>query len=531
MKNFGRSVFFLFLFSFGVLSAQNVQFYLEPSQIEAGEVAILHVKYQGDADLQPVQKRYESKHVQVYFLGHSSETQIINFKVSKSKLLKYQVSSDKVGKHQVPKIIVLIGNETIESPDLFFEVLPTRPKVRSQRPQSLIDQLLQGMEPDFGPNEKPEVGFQLNKYNCYLGEPVIGYYVLYYSNMNRPYLERDPNRSISYPFFLSETLQGVTVQIEPEVLKDGLLRRTLVYGKEIYSLTPLKPGRFQLGETKFVVGDGLQFGAVHDSLPVKPAMIEVKPLPKPSPIGYQGAIGDYTISHSFPNRKAYDKEPYYFTILVKGEGTGAGIEPPLELKGFEDSIHFISKSKKKSFQRLPSGEYGFYSEVSFQYSWEPNGIGERQLPKAKIVFFLPKENRYEIRELKLPSIQVEPKPDRTLSKPKKDPSFSLSNYFLWSIGLIVFSAVMFGSWLKLQAEQKQKVVWKEMEEILGQKKGIFLSDYLKGKGLPETEIQFLLQLQSSSPSKSWFERMKELGRKDQNKIQSIFKILNERSMI
>ena len=93
MRSFGKFSFLLLLHIISVsLYASDLSFELDRNRIEAGDVIILNVIHTGDKKLNPTDRRYISKNVQVYFLGNSFETKIINFKVTRSSILKYQIS-------------------------------------------------------------------------------------------------------------------------------------------------------------------------------------------------------------------------------------------------------------------------------------------------------------------------------------------------------------------------------------------------------------------------------------------------------
>ncbi|MDZ4726372.1 MAG: BatD family protein [Leptospira sp.] len=521
MRSFGKFFFLLLLHIISVsLNASDLSFELDRNRIEAGDVIILNVIHTGDKKLNPTDRRYISKNVQVYFLGNSFETKIINFKVTRSSILKYQISSDIIGKHEIPNIKVNLDDEIKSSPNLVFEVIPkqkiTTPKMGNK---SIFDEFFGDLNPSNETGIPPEVAFHTNTNICYIGEPIIGYYVLYYNDLRQPYLERDPNQSISFPFFISETIDKVTVQINPTVNRSGIERNTLVYLKEIYGLTPLKAGNLSIGATNFVVGDSLKFGALHESLSVKEQKVTVLPLPLGSPKYFSGAIGEYDLSLIAKEKAIGVGESFYFSIRVFGKGAGNGIKDPLQLDDSHNNgeIHLIKKDKSKSFRKLESGEYGFYSENIFQYSFESKTEGIKNLPQAALHYFSPSKHSYESKFLKLPTITVK-KYTPNLSSNNEEGVHSqphtstivISISIGFSILIIFFGYLLYIKKIKITEQMI------ELGQKIGSKRGDILKDFLIRHGISESDASTLKELSLVFQKESWSAIYKNCSKSDRN---------------
>jgi hypothetical protein len=534
MKNFGNSFGILLLLTFCLtfpILSTNIQFTLTNNKLALGEVVFLDVKLLGESELKPIENRYESNGVQVYFVGNSFETQIINFKVTKSSILKYQVSSNKLGKHKIPTVKVIVDNQIFESPEMYIEVLTKSNSTRTPAPSRLLDHFFGESEPLSDNFSPPEVVFHTNKNLCYLGEPVIGYYVLYYNGLRQPFLERDPNHSISFPFFLSETLNQVTVQIDPSVKRNGFDRNTLVYLKEIYGLTPLRSGTYSIGSTNFIVGDSLRFDMPSNSTPVTIGTIRVLPLPGGAPKNFSGAIGEYELSFHSEKQELHLGESFYFSIRAFGSGAGTGLDDPLELKNNPSlkEFHLVRKEKSKVFRKLPEGEFGFYSVVEFFYSFQSDKEGKRELPTANIYYFSPRNGIYETKSATSSAIFVGPKKQETPSNiiEKLDKGNDLSNFYLWLILILVVtvSFVVTSNYMIKNKQIRTSMVF--LNGKIGTKKGEILKDYLLRHGVSETDASTMSDLSLAFTGQSWDTIYKYCTKNNKQILVKLSNILNK----
>ncbi len=532
MTNSGKalSFYFLSLFLFtNSLLPHNVEFILNGNSLPTGEILILDVILSGEGDIKPIEQRYDNKDVQVYYIGDSFETQIINFKVTKRNILKYQISSNKIGRHKIPTIRVSVDNQIIESSEIFIEVTQKTKSQKLQSPPNIFDQFFGDPSQSNEAYSQPEVVFHTSKKVCYLGEPIVGYYVLYYNDLKQPFLERDPNQSISFPFFLSETLSQVTVQIEPIVNHNGLSRNTLVYLKEIYGLTPIKVGNYSVGATNFIVGDSMRFGGTNEVIPVTKGSVSVLPLPSGAPANFNGAIGEYDISLHAKTAEIYLGETHYFSIRVFGSGAGLGIEDPLDLKNVKvkGEFYLLRKEKSKVFRKLPEGEYGFYSVVEFFYSFQSKLEGKREFPMGSIAYFSPKKNSYLKKNASPFEIFIRPKREYTSSnKIEKTKEWNgVWKIVLWiATGTIIFIALIFG--VKLYVYQNLiKESMERLSEKVGSKKGDILKDYLLRHGIHEADASTVAELSMAFQNESWVKIFNYCSKKDRQTLVSISKNL------
>ncbi|TGN14563.1 BatD family protein [Leptospira ilyithenensis] len=509
MKSFG-SIGFLFLvcvyFPIASLFGEEVSFRLSQDQILKGESLELVIRLSGDKPLKLLKNNYEANGVKAIYSGSGSETQIVNFKVSKSKILKFRILTEKPGKNKVPPVQVSVGTDIMTCPELYFTVEAKRPSNNTKRNGSLFDRIFGDPSEEDEKAESPEVVFHTNKQKVYIGEPIVGYYVLYYKGFKQAYLERDPNLSISFPFFLAETLKQVTVQIDSTVIRNGKEKNTLVFEKEIYGLTPLKSGNFTIGSTNFIVGDSMRFGALQESIPVHTEKITVLDLPKGKPADYKGAIGDYLLSADYQSAKIKLGETFYFKIKVSGPGGGVGLDHPLEAK--KEGLHFLSSQKSKTFRQLSLGEYGFYSEIEYLYSFEPRTLGRISMGEVAIHFFSPSSQSYQTKTLTLPDISVLPnslskQSDSWKATKKANTDWTNNSYLIWFVVLCIFIGV--GTKITLRWKENTRAGLTILDQRVGSKKNQILNDYLIKKGVVPKDAEKIVELRSAFAEKSFSE--------------------------
>lgn len=487
MKNFGKLNLFLFfcIIPFRTIFASDVEFQFFPNEFSLGEHAKLEVRAHGEKPFRTLQTNIKQNGVRVRFVGSGTETQIINFKVSKSQILNFYVDTESEGTFKLPEISVEYDNKTYSSPPTQFKV-----SKKSKHSQNQFFNPFPIEIDEMPSDESPEVSFHTNKSVFYKGEPIVGYYVLYYNGYRQPFLERDPNQSISFPYFLSETLRQVSVQIEPEVLRNNSLKKTLVYDKEIYGLTAIKSGRFQIGKTKFISGDSLRFNSLQETVNTTPATVTVLNLPPNQPKEFSGAIGNFKLNLTNFPKTVHQGETAYYEITIEGEGGHEGINP---IPQSDPKNQLISQTKNKTFRKLDSGDYGFYSVVKFLYGYQIQSKGNLQLSPYQFSFFSLRENQYKTLSIQFPEISILPEKKRELQVPPQKSNLPNPP----SIFLLVFLAV-FGVFSYLGYKRytftKQSREFLEMVQSFGKKRNVFLADYLEKNGISKEASNYLINL-------------------------------------
>ncbi|MCW7492713.1 BatD family protein [Leptospira sp. 2 VSF19] len=522
MKNSGKLILFFVLFyliPFKKVLSADVEFNLYPNEFSLGEHAKLEVRAHGDKPFRAVKTNIILNGVHIQFSGSGTETQIINFKVTKSQILNFHVYTEAEGTFKLPEISVEYDHKTYTSPPISFKVS----KKNKQSQNQWLSPFPFDIEDDSSP-ESPEVSFHTNKSVFYKGEPIVGYFVLYYNGYRQPFLERDPNQSISFPYFLSETLKQVSVQIEPEVIRNNHLRKTLVYDKEIYGLTGIKAGRFQIGKTKFITGDSLRFNSLQETVNTNPVTVTVLELPSNKPKEFTGAIGNFKISLTDFPKTVHKGETAYYEITIEGEGGYEGISPSSMQN---PKVQVISQNRTKTFRKLDSGEYGFYSVVKILYGHQTDLPGKLQIEPYHFSFFSLNEKQYKSLALTFPEISVLPEKKKSPETPKSGSKSGSSPSILALVLIAVFGILSYVGYKRFSFSRKSNM-YLEMVRSFGKKRNIFLADYLEKKGIQKADTEFLVTLLNDSDKLTPEKTFKNLSEQERTKVLLLNKQLKNK---
>ncbi len=129
--------------------------------------------------------------------------------------------------------------------------------------------------------------------------------------------------------------------------------------------------------------------------------MEVKPLPRGAPNGYQDAVGTYEMNAQLSRSEVDVGEPVELTIQISGEGNISTLEgPDVTLPGaFEQYDPEVSTRSRGSAQVAAGTK-------TYSYVMIPRTNGEFSIAPLRFSFFDPKESTYRTIERALPPIRV-----------------------------------------------------------------------------------------------------------------------------
>lgn len=200
--------------------------------------------------------------------------------------------------------------------DIFGE--PSRPSAPSMRP---------GQSPQDFMKENNFVKVTPAKTIAYIGEPIL----------------------VTYEFYSGMRLAGINVTKQPSFNGAGVIEmmeekepyKTIDNGKEyiVYrvrqvQLIPLKTGIITLDPAEvtadIMVNDNYGLSATKQSVIIKnnPVNITVQPLPPNKPQGFNGNIGQFSISANVERTTLPAGENNYLTVNITGKGNIEGIKLP-----------------------------------------------------------------------------------------------------------------------------------------------------------------------------------------------------------
>jgi hypothetical protein len=467
---------------------------------------------EGDHHYEIPQKRFETKDVIAYYSGIETNTTIIQFKVKKEIVLKFALQSKGPGDFQTPPVWIILDQSKIEFPSRTFRILQGAPP-RTRNPFHIFEEDLS--EEINSTNTKAL--FRLNQKSAYVGQSIVGYYLLLTMGEESLSMERDPSQSISFPFFISDKLGNVQISVAPEMEHNGYMYQTKPYNKEIYSLTPLKSGKYKLGEANFFVQYDHGFQLQPVKIASEPTYVDVVPLPKPEPRDFHGEVGKYEWSTEIERLSTSLGEGIPMTFRIWGNGTLRNIKDPFQIESKDLKVILIREEKKQDFREWEKGKFGFFTELVWFYSIQPKRVGSIEGITRKTSYFDPELGVYKEIYISIPELKVsEAKEKPPIPKPEKTISF-LYPIFIGGLGVIILVGMYF---YKRIYHPMDKVYW---HSRIGKKRGIVLEQYLLEKGFSEEDTKFIVYITEGIPGSILDHDFRNLSSADAKRLSQISK--------
>lgn len=509
-----------FLFWAGSLAAEETKFYVTRNTFHLGEESYAVFEMDMDSRASIPQNSFSNGDISVFYAGSEENTTIINFQVFRKRLLKFRIKASRQGVFTLPPVSIEVNGKKFVSDPLQIQVLERSKTVR--RGGSFFDRFFQFEEEDLPENADLKVIFQTSKKEAWIGEPIIGYFTLYYRDVRKPYFDRNPADSIQFPYFRSEVLSGVAVKVPDQVLYEGNIYDIAVYNKEIYSLVPLRAGEFHLGKTTFSLEGQLQSYFDMKTVTTTPSRIRVKELPKFEG-NFSGGVGEFKARVKIENDLNTIKtgDTLYLSVVIEGEGNLSSVTEPLaackEEKNCSSEFTLYDTSKSWKFTELKTGGYGFYSVARFEYGIPMETVGVWRQEPMDFVYFNPDSGSYKTISLQIPSVNV-----ARAKKEFKGAESSSSNSEEGKIRILFFafgflSVVIVAIWFYVQKLDSTFFIslpilfpvfgvpiLKELDLQMGSKRGFVLRQFLLSKGISETDVSFLMEIFGVGPGCSEF---------------------------
>ena len=559
MRFFGKLIFLIFC---STQIYADVSFRLSKKNILKGEPMIAQFEVRGSTNIRVNKNVISQNGVTAEYTGSEESVSIVNMNMTRKKIVKFRIVTAKTGNLKIPDLVIEVDGREVHSGEEEFSVSNEK-YVPKNNWFDFGDDIFEGRFPGIGRRtySEPEEGdlrvkFQTTRNSLYVGEPVVGYFVLYYKNVVQPFFERNEGKPLNFPYFTANLIEesGVTIKASEEDSEEYTIS---AYQREAYILTPLKKGVYDLGESEFLVeGSPTSYFSQRPILAEKKRLI-VKDLPRPQPEGFLGEVGDYNIRVISNTKNLNAGTPHRIKISITGEGTGTYIRDPLEnICSTKNSCNFdislIGENRNRKFNKLKDGGYGFISEMEFEYSTVPKEKGNIKFPPVSLVIFNPFKEIYETKPIRIPDFSV-----GDALPVEKEPTTPETNYLGYYIyGLLFLSGVFLVYRFReilpspvfivkkilsgmgtiilafLPAEKRKMILsripispvdsdGRALDTMIGNKKDSLLKNFLIQKGLNREEAEFLSKLKSSHGNKNFSEILPILDEPIRQKILTI----------
>ncbi|MEM7184261.1 MAG: hypothetical protein AAF518_25405 [Spirochaetota bacterium] len=161
------------------------------------------IEFSGNPDIEPTKPVFSHKGVTAEYVGVEQKITSVNFNVTRKKIIKFRILTTKKGSLQTPELQILVNGKPRKFPPQTF-LVNQKKYSRPPRPRSILDRFFSSdpfQERNYiEPSENDLlVFFHTSKSVMYVGEPIIGFFKVYYKNMDQPYFERNQNQTLAFP--------------------------------------------------------------------------------------------------------------------------------------------------------------------------------------------------------------------------------------------------------------------------------------------------------------------------------------------
>ncbi|MDD3633381.1 MAG: BatD family protein [Candidatus Cloacimonetes bacterium] len=211
---------------------------------------------------------------------------------------------------------------------------------------------------------------------AYVGEPVIISYYLYTEQAIEAFYAESEKDFEGYG--KAVFLQPSSLKYENSVYNGKSYKRALIKQDVIF---PHKAGRLQM---PILQGQAQFLGFLNKTISSKPCWINVKSLPAGAPVGFTGAVGNFTVSQSVSTTKLNLGDALTLTINISGRGNfsqfTAAPFPPVDK--FQVSAPYIQDKLANEIEgtrfihyTLLPRETGELTIPSYTFTWFDSNSG------------------------------------------------------------------------------------------------------------------------------------------------------------
>lgn len=322
-----------------------------------------------------------------------SSSQYINGQMSSSTSIDYtyMYRAKEPGKVTVPEVTVNSGGKNLTSNSVSFEILPPDRQTQSQGQQSSSPQV-SAVDPtthrpgNVSPNDL-FVRVSFSKAHVMEQEAVMATIKVYTKYSITSFLV---TQQPLFDGFLSEELPvNLEVNLENyngQNYNTAVLKRLLLYPQKSGKLT-VNSGKYDITIQQFEL---VNMGFFTTQRPIERqvttesnmASIQVTPLPEPKPVGFDGAVGSFTVSTDLQPELLRTNEAALYTYTIKGTGNIRYLKQP-DVK-FPSSIDRYTPKTDIDARIVGTNTTGTYK---VDYTIVPQEAGKVVIPATPFVYY------------------------------------------------------------------------------------------------------------------------------------------------
>lgn len=330
----------------------------------------------------------------------SSSTQIINGHVSSSFTIDYTYTylAEKEGNYTIPEATIVVDGKKLTAESKSFTVLPADQPSNSNTGSRAQLGNYDTQTPDRAISKDDIfVRIILNKSSVYEQEAIECIIKLYtkYESIS----SFSQSAPANYEGFLIEESQQ-SAQLNDIENYNGQNYRTAILKKAI--IFPQKSGNLKVNSGSYEVVvqqlERVSNGYFYMTrpvervvkLPASTATVNVKALPSPQPIGFNGAVGNFTMTSELSSNQLRTGEAASLTLKVRGSGNIKYLKQPI----VEFPSEFEQYTPKQEFTTNISGTT-VAGEMIAEYTFVPSSVGTFDIKSPTLVYFNPSSGEYK----------------------------------------------------------------------------------------------------------------------------------------
>jgi len=318
----------------------------------------------------------------------SSSVNIINGEMTKSYRMTYTFIAQfsKEGTFTIKPASITVDDKTYQSNEITIEVV----KGVGNRTTATAQSNGGNNKSNSGISDK-EIFLKIipSKTSVYVGENITTTVKLYSKSRS---VQSSGFRMPSFNGFWSQDIEIPQAQLVPEkynnqVFQAAVLKKNILYpqhsGKIVIPSAEMDLQIYVQSQSRSPFDDF--FGAtqsVNKTVKSLPVTIEVKELPTPKPIGFDGSVGNFKISSSVDKTDVKANDAVTLKVTVSGSGNlkllkAPTVSFPADFEAYEP----------KTVERIKNSESGQIGSKTFEYLVIPRYGGEYTIPSVKFSYF------------------------------------------------------------------------------------------------------------------------------------------------
>ncbi|MBF26155.1 MAG: hypothetical protein CMP49_06580 [Flavobacteriales bacterium] len=322
--------------------------------------------------------------------SQSTSTSIVNGDFSQETVYSYILKPKKTGMFTILPATIEVKRKTIGSKPITIQVVKGSVPKKPNTPQNIV-------------SRKVHLDVQSDKTTCYVGEPVVLTYTIYF-NLQIGSLSQN---SINYTNFLVNDLE-VNTETKKRNFKGENYNYAII--KQVL-LTPQVSGMQTIEELSYdlvasvPIGGGGFFSTsknVDYTVVSKKIKINVLDLPKDGrPDDFSGAIGYFNLSTELDKDSININESATYIVKLTGKGNLNFINTPK--LNFDSQLEVF---EPKNLDKIRISEKGVQGYKKEEYLLVPRYKGTYNMPPVTFNFFNPKTKSYVLLSSKEHNIKV-----------------------------------------------------------------------------------------------------------------------------